>query len=128
MPAHLGGLVNAVLVVQQVPVVGVEAGAEGGRPRAGVGGAFSEVEGVVCAVSVREEQGELEESLLVARLIPQHLTKQLLTLLVTTLLELHSRLWRDGDRKERSLVRRSKGSEAWFCAGKQWRRGLWMRK
>ena len=93
MPAHLGGLVNAVLVVQQVPVVGVEAGAEGGRPRAGVGGAFSEVEGVVCAVSVREEQGELEESLLVARLIPQHLTKQFLTLLVTTLLELHSRLW-----------------------------------
>lgn len=53
-----------------------------------MGGALCEGQGVVGAVSVGEEEGELEQSLLVAWFVIQHLTQQLLTFLVTPLLQL----------------------------------------
>ena len=82
--------------------MGVESGAEGGGPRALLGGSLGKGERVVSPVGVREEERELEKSLLVARFVPQHLSQQFFALLVTPLLQLNTRL---GDERERERER-----------------------
>lgn len=70
-------------------------GAERGRPRAVVGGQACQGEGVLRAVGVGVEEGELEKSFLVVWVLGQHEAQQTLALHVAPLLQLHARLRRE---------------------------------